>query len=272
MTEEDSKLTAALDLMRRLPPSATEKNLSFLVALAPEISEDILSNIDAPLKVELCEKTNKNFLLCDFNRDGDSYRSPWSNEYQPALEDGVMPNERMRTMELRANELFAEYFKQYYDRTCISSCYFWQEEDVEDEFSGYILVKKESKGERGVEQGVWDAIHVITAKNSDDNESVTYTLISTILLSLNMKDTNTDLSGSVQKQETNTVPKVASDEQHLVHIGEMIQSVENYLWDSLDRVYFNKTVEITSNLRSTQASAFRNSQSLLIGELMKFKK
>ena len=112
MTEEDSKLTAALDLMRRLSPSATEKNLSFLVALAPEISEDILSNIDAPLKVELCEKTNKNFLLCDFNRDGDSYRSPWSNEYQPALEDGVMPNERMRTMELRANELFAEYFKQ----------------------------------------------------------------------------------------------------------------------------------------------------------------
>ena len=31
---------------------------------------------------------NKDYLLCDYNRDGDSYRSPWTNEYDPPIEDG----------------------------------------------------------------------------------------------------------------------------------------------------------------------------------------
>ena len=109
---EEAKLHAALDLMRRLPPSKLETNLSFLIALTPELSEDILSNVDAPLKVDTCEKTGKPFLLCDYSRDGDSYRSPWSNEYQPLLEDGVKPSDRMRALEVKANDLFAEYFKQ----------------------------------------------------------------------------------------------------------------------------------------------------------------
>lgn len=113
MSQEEQKLNAALDLMRRLPPSKVESNLSFLVALVPEISEELLSNVDAPLKVAACEKTGKPYLLCDYNRDGDSYRSPWSNEYCPFLEDGIKPNERMRILEVKATDLFSEYFKQY---------------------------------------------------------------------------------------------------------------------------------------------------------------
>ena len=34
----------------------------------------------------------QDYLLCDYNRDGDSYRSPWSNTYEPPLEDGAMPS------------------------------------------------------------------------------------------------------------------------------------------------------------------------------------
>lgn len=28
-------------------------------------------------QVFTCPETNKKFILCDYNRDGDSYRSPW---------------------------------------------------------------------------------------------------------------------------------------------------------------------------------------------------
>ena len=46
-------------------------------------------------------------MLCDYNRDGDSWRSPWSNEFEPAIEDdeeGSKPSDRVRKMEVRMGE------------------------------------------------------------------------------------------------------------------------------------------------------------------------
>ena len=61
--------------MRRLPPQQIEKNLSDLIDLVPDLCEDLLSSIDQPLKVATDKKVGKDYLLCDYNRDGDSYRS-----------------------------------------------------------------------------------------------------------------------------------------------------------------------------------------------------
>lgn len=36
--------------------------------------EDLLSSVDQPLKVAKDKSVGKNYLLCDYNRDGDSYR------------------------------------------------------------------------------------------------------------------------------------------------------------------------------------------------------
>jgi len=36
------------------------------------------------LEVGVDESTNQEFLKCEYNRDGESYRSCWSNSYQPA--------------------------------------------------------------------------------------------------------------------------------------------------------------------------------------------
>ena len=40
----------------------------------PSLCEDLLSSVDQPLKVAKCRATGKDYLLCDYNRDGDSYR------------------------------------------------------------------------------------------------------------------------------------------------------------------------------------------------------
>jgi capping protein beta len=48
-------------------------------------------------------------LCCDYNRDGDSWRSPWSNEFEPPIDEGVTPSERIRKMEIKANEAFDVY-------------------------------------------------------------------------------------------------------------------------------------------------------------------
>jgi capping protein beta len=74
--EENSEkiLKSALDLFRRLPPVQIEKNLTFTLELVPDLQDDLLQTVDIPLKVKICKKTEKEYLACDYNRDGDSYR------------------------------------------------------------------------------------------------------------------------------------------------------------------------------------------------------
>lgn len=40
----------------------------------PDLCEDLLSSVDQPLKIARDKTVGKDYLLCDYNRDGDSYR------------------------------------------------------------------------------------------------------------------------------------------------------------------------------------------------------
>ena len=82
----DAQLDCALDLMRRLPPQQVEKNLTDLIDLVPDLTEELLAAVDQPLKVVRDRTVGKDYLLCDYNRDGDSYRSPWTNVYYPPFD------------------------------------------------------------------------------------------------------------------------------------------------------------------------------------------
>lgn len=98
-----------------------------------------------------CRQTGREYLLCDYNRDGDSYRSPWSNEFDPPLAGGGgggggsatdAPTEKVRRMEVRANEAFDVYRELYYEGG-VSSVYFW---NLDDGFAGVVLLKKGELG------------------------------------------------------------------------------------------------------------------------------
>lgn len=69
-----SEVTAALNVMRRLPPSRIELNLHGLLNLVPGASDELLQRVDQPLQVRDDTVSGKKYLLCDYNRDGDSYR------------------------------------------------------------------------------------------------------------------------------------------------------------------------------------------------------
>ncbi|CCD52877.1 hypothetical protein BofuT4_P138010.1 [Botrytis cinerea T4] len=81
MAEVD-QFDSALDLLRRLNPKHTTTHLNSLIDLVPSLTEDLLSSVDQPLTISRCRKTGRDYLLCDYNRDGDSYRSPWSGEFE----------------------------------------------------------------------------------------------------------------------------------------------------------------------------------------------
>lgn len=70
----EMRMDCSLDLMRRLPPQNCKEHLSNLIQLAPELCEDLLSAVDQPLQVAKDRNTGREYLLCDYNRDSDSYR------------------------------------------------------------------------------------------------------------------------------------------------------------------------------------------------------
>lgn len=67
-------IDSMLDLMRRLPPTQVEENVSALVEICPDYADDLLGSVDQPLKARTDAATGKEYLTCDYNRDGDSYR------------------------------------------------------------------------------------------------------------------------------------------------------------------------------------------------------
>ena len=74
MAEDAAAADAALQLLRRLPPEAVVSNLGVLLNARPELTEELLSRVDQPLQVAADDAAGRDFLLCDYNRDADSYR------------------------------------------------------------------------------------------------------------------------------------------------------------------------------------------------------
>ena len=65
-------------------------------------------------------------------------RSPWSNRYEPPIEDGFLPTEKLRAMEIEFNELFDAYRELYFEGGT-SSVYLW---DLDHGFAACFLIKK----------------------------------------------------------------------------------------------------------------------------------
>ncbi|XP_058096581.1 probable F-actin-capping protein subunit beta isoform X1 [Magnolia sinica] len=243
-------MEAALDLMRRISPNHAETALSALLTLLPHHSSSLLSQVDQPLQV-LCDlESGKEFILCEYNRDADSYRSPWSNKYHPPLEDGLLPSNALRKLEVEANDIFSVYRDQYYEGG-ISSVYMW--EDDNEGFVACFLIKKDGSktghGRRGyLQEGAWDAIHVIEV-GPEEEGTAHYCLTSTVMLSLTTNDKSSgtfNLSGSIRRQMNLDLSVV---EGHLCNMGRMIEEMESKLRNSLDQVYFGKTKEMVCTLR-----------------------
>jgi capping protein beta len=233
--------------MRRLPPQQIEKNLTNLIDLVPELCEDLLSAIDQPLKVARDKKVGKDYLLCDYNRDGDSYRSPWSNVYDPPFDEGVQPSDRLRKLEIEANSAFEQYREMYFEGG-VSSVYFW---DNDIGFAGVILIKKAGEGNSKNIKGCWDSIHVIEVQERSTSTKVHYKLTSTVMLWLQTNKSGSgmmNLGGSLMRQKEQDAS--TSDSTHIANIGRMVEEMENQIRQSLNTIYFDKTKSILNSLRS----------------------
>lgn len=262
--DENKKLDYALDLMRRLPPQQIEKNLTNLIDLVPDLCEDLLSAIDQPLKVARDKNVGKDYLLCDYNRDGDSYRSPWSNVYDPPFDEGIQPSDRLRKLEIEANAAFEQYREMYFEGG-VSSVYFW---DNDNGFAGVILIKKAGDGNNKKIKGCWDSIHVIEVHERTSTK-VHYKLTSTVMLWLQTNKAGSgmmNLGGSLMRQKEQDAS--LNDSTHIANIGRMVEEMENQIRHSLNTIYFDKTKSILNSLRSPVDGEEKAKREALKGELM----
>lgn len=261
----DQQMDCALDLMRRLPPQEIEKNLSDLIDLVPSLCEDLLSSVDQPLKIAIDKGVGKDYLLCDYNRDGDSYRSPWSNTYDPPLEDGSMPSEKLRKLEVEANAAFDQYRDMYFEGG-VSSVYLW-DLDING-FAGAILIKKAGDGSKKI-KGCWDSIHVVEVQEKSSGRNAHYKLTSTVMLWLQTNKAvsgQMNLGGSLTRQ-VEADSQVSESSPHIANIGRLVEDMENKIRNVLNEIYFGKTKDIVNGLRSTVALSEQKAQAALRQDL-----
>jgi len=255
-----SEVKNCLNILRRTPPSDVAGNLERMVAVRPDLDEELCQRVDTPLQLDKDTKSGKQFILCDYNRDGDSFRSPWSNEYFPPIDDGedcLRPSENLRKLEIEANDVFDHYRHLYFEGG-VSSVYMW---DLDTGFAACFSIQKEAQGDKELQgfNGTWSSVHVFEVKNQSPKDTFEYRLTSTVLVSMPLQVKglgDIDLSGSLSKQASKTATlKTFGDQKqsHLEIMGEMLEDLELDLRSTIEGVYFQKTKEIINGMRVTDA-------------------
>ncbi|KJA14529.1 hypothetical protein HYPSUDRAFT_49096 [Hypholoma sublateritium FD-334 SS-4] len=234
--------------------------------------------------------TGREYLACDYNRDGESYRSPWSNEYDPPIDDGAVPSVKMRKLEIQANEAFDTYREMYYEGG-VSSVFLWDPEDPSggSNFAGVVVLKKTMSPATAYEpSGSWDSIHVF--ETVERGRQAHYKLTSTVMLQLITRrgsevdskgpadkkgpegwkrDGEVSLSGSMTRQSEQDWP-LQDSASHITNIGKMIEEMEIKMRNLLQEVYFGKTRDIVYDLRSVDDLEKARRQKELQKELVGF--
>jgi len=219
--------------------------------------------------------SDRDYLLCDYNRDGDSYRSPWSSKYDPPIDDGTQPEPKTRELEIQMNNAF-DIYRELYHEGGVSSVYLW-DQDEGDGFAGVVLLKKVAETAKSGGQpmkGSWDSIHVFEVTNKPGNKA-DYKLTSTVLLSI---ATESDRSGKIQiagnltrQVPKNDQPVDNKEHTHLCNLGTLIENTESTMRLTLEQVYLGRTKDLVFDIRKKGGvaafNASREAQKNITGQL-----
>jgi capping protein beta len=256
----DARCNSVYNLLRRTPVQQTTKSLSAVMSVAPELADDILPNVDEPLRLISSTKIIKPFLTCDYNRDGDYYRAPGTKQYYTLegnnAQSDFYPSDNLLHLENDANALFDLYRNAYFT-TGTSSVYFFESEDNQfgPAFGAAWLVHKEAPAKDTLQAGWWDSTHIFDVQPTGQADTFKYTITSTVLISMNLKEQSTgdvDLSGSltIQKEKTVTLSKFKG---HINVMGPLLEEQESLLRNRIEQIYIGKTREVIGVRTSTGA-------------------
>ena len=249
------KITQVYQLLRHSNPSKIERRRDDAITICEEIEDEVLQTVDVPLKLVTDTVSNTQFVACEFNRDLDSYRSPISNQYFPPLEDGQEIPDRLRQMEIKANNAFASYCHLYYTGG-ISSVYLWEID--EHVFGLGVFIKNDVDTQLRGGQHIKGSINCADTIEVDETEEVaTYKLTSSAIVNVEMDiglDTPLTISGSTSDSKVKQA-KWATDDDHLINIGQLVESNSAAFKDTIDNIFVGKMKQITDILSNNDGRA-----------------
>lgn len=265
-------MEAALNILRKTPPSDLDKTLAGLRALAPHDAEtlDVLQQrLQLPFAIDdEPGKGEKAFLLCPYNKVKDAYRSPWTNTLWPGnVQTQVsQQDEDIRSLEVAANEVWEAYTRLYYGSEGAVGSVYLQKADKGGVFQGLFGIRKDCS------TGSWNCAHLVQVDQPNQtNTECTYHVQSTVVISLQtgaseVESSKVNISASVARKTTETlkVSKLFMDSNHLENIGKIIENVEIDIRSSFERVHIPRTHEMVDAVqkdvvnRGTQSMAMHN--------------
>ena len=202
------------------------------------------------------------FIESEYNKDGDSYRSPWSNKYFPEKDSNkLLPNE-LRELEQRINQLIKTYLKIYYSEDAISSAYImFQDESISNGFLCCVFIKSSiNNSEYLKDESFLESTNIISVKfigeRSDtpnkERIKVIYKTNTIFLYKLKFKNLeNCEYNGTKNCDcvKTTYINNYFDYEKHLRYIGTSIEENEGNLRIQLDKIYFEKNNYICKEIR-----------------------
>jgi len=240
-------MEAANHLMRSLPATRTNNSINDILDISgePEWAAQWANGIERPALIGEDAETGKKWLKSEYNSDGDapSYRSPYTNVYEPPFPDGMLPTPELRAIEMRSNELLDLYHPMYYE-SAICSAYVFAAEGCE--FGAAWLIKQGTTDKNdGLCNAGWDGFHVFEVSHGGEKSGVaTYKLLSEIDVQL---ESNTDETGSLSMSYASdplqVQDKMAYDEinTHAINMATMVEAAENTLRAKFENAVFDQT-------------------------------
>lgn len=192
---------------------------------------------------------------------------------------GLRPSDKLRHLEVIANEAFNTYRSLYYEGG-VSSVYVWDvitdgDPSCKSCFAAAILIKKETEGEADddsslLRNGSWDSTHIIEVEVIERKAS--YKLTTTVMLHLDTVVPKLDsflLSGSVTRQTEQVITLLTSDndEEHVANMGRLVEDMESRMRSSLQEIYFGKTHDVVNEIRPVVPAGFLRHQADLQREI-----
>jgi capping protein beta len=270
MSKRASPEEAGRDLVRHTDPREVEDHIYEVIKLNPATTDDILTQIDVPLKTA-ADSGGQQYVLCDYNRDSDSYRSPFTNAYLPPLSKGIVPPDDLREMEVMANRGFQSYLRQYFDSGVIS-VYCWECDN--HAFGVGVFIKKDITGSA---QGLNQISGSISCSDVCEVQSISrkqkqyrYSLVSSAIVAVTWScraGTPVTLGGNVY--DSHAIEGVAAKNiDHLVTIGQMIEANADRFVEKIRGIYASKMKEILSYMKiDTVQGVSQKATDLLAGGL-----
>ena len=248
-----------IQLNQLMPIIDIDKNIDAISSVIYEnddLLNEFLQKVDNRTKV--CKDDPKGeFIMCEQNRAGASYRSPYSNNYYPPTEDAKYPSAPLRDLEDKLNKMFKLYIKHYYSLSTLCSVYCWVlGDELSDGYGVAVLIKNSLTHQKKVNQGSWDSSNLITVTfdNEGEKKKAKYNLITTVNLAMSFEGKacgKVCLSGTIARSShfSKIVTDYTDDEAHIENIGVLVEDMENSIRNTLDNVYLMKSKQIIDTAR-----------------------